>query len=96
VTISGKLVWGIPGPPMGLRLFSQLIDKMRSSKVNLRDPVKISQKGSIRLQIGDTDHVMAQNLRDLAKDNSQPIIIISTRRFRSRFNLGEEIINPSE
>jgi len=96
VTVSGKLGWGIPGPPMSMLLFSQLNDKMLSSKVNVRGAVRVSLKGSIRLQIGDSDHVMAKNLRDLGLDNSQPLMTMSTQRFQSRLNLGEEIIHPSD
>lgn len=96
VTVRGKLGWGIPGPPMSLLLFSQLKDKMLSSKVNVRGAVKVCHRGSIRLQIGESDHVMAQNFRDLGLDNSQPLIIMSTKRFQSRLNLGEEITRPSD
>jgi len=96
VTVSGKLGWGIPGPPMSMLLFSQLKDKMLSSKVNVRGAVRVSHKGSIRLQIGESDHVMAKNLRDLGLDNSQPIMAMSTQRFQSRLNLGKENIRQSD
>ncbi len=96
VTVRGKLGWGIPGPPMSVLLFSQLKDKMLSSKVNVRGAVRVNHRGSIRLQIGDSDHAMAHNLRDLGIDDSQPILAMSTQRFQSRLNLGEELIRPSD
>ncbi len=96
VTVSGKIGWGIPGPPMSMLLFSQLQGKMLSSKVNVRGVVRVGYKGSIRLQIGNSDHIMAQNFRDLGMDNSQPILAMSTQRFQSRLNLGEEIKRSSD
>jgi len=81
---------------MSLLLFSQLKDKMLSSKVNVRGAVKVRHRGSIRLQIGESDHVMVQNFRDLGLDNSQPLMVMSTKRFQSRLNLGEEITPPSD
>jgi hypothetical protein len=95
VTVNGNLGWRIPGPPMSLLLLSHLDEKILSAKVNVRGPVKICQKGSVRHQIGDSDHVMAQNLRDLGMDNIQPILALSTNRFQSRLNIGEESIRLS-
>ena len=95
VTVCGKLGWGIPGPPMSLLLLSQKRDRQILAKVNVRGAVRIRRKGGVRLQIGDSDHVMAQNLRDLGLDNSQPFLSFSTQRFQSRLNVGEEIFHKS-
>lgn len=95
VTVKGNLGLGIPGPPMSLLLYSQLGGKRLASIVNVRGVVRVGHKGGLRLEIGDSEHGMAQNLRDLGLDNAQPIITMSTQRFQSRLNQGEEIKPPS-
>jgi len=44
--------------------------------------------GGIRLQVGQSRHRMADNLRELGLDGARPLAVSSTTRFQSRLNAG--------
>lgn len=95
ITVSGKLGLGIPSIPMSLALFSQLNGKMLRSLVNVRGPVKMRGKGGLRVEVSNSNHIMARNLRDLGLDKAQPLLVMDTNRFQSHLYLGEEVAKPS-
>lgn len=94
VTLSGKLGWGMPAPPLSMVLYSCLDGRKLRAVVNVRGSVRARRAGGLRLCIGDSEHIMAKNLRDLGLHDQQPFLVMDTHRFQSRLNLGEEIFLP--
>jgi hypothetical protein len=91
VRLNGELGLSLPAPPLSLVLYSQLDNRMLRSTVNVRGRVRLRGGGGLRVTVGDSDHDMAKNLRDLHLDGARPLFVMDTHRFQSRLNLGEEI-----
>ena len=90
VMLSGSLGSGIPAPSMDLVTYSELDGKKLRTIINVRGGVQMRSKGNIRLCVGNSNHEMARNLRDLGLDDQQPLLVQDTHRFQSRLNAGQE------
>lgn len=90
MSLSGKLGGGIPAPPMDLVLYSVLNGTRLRTIVNVRGSQRMRGKGELRLCVGDSEHGMARNLRDLGLHDQQPFLVTDTHRFQSRLNAGQE------
>ena len=77
-----------PVPPMPLVLYSHHHGVMLRTHVDLRNGMGAHVPGGIRLQVGQSRHRMADNLRELGLDGARPLAVSSTTRFQSRLNAG--------
>lgn len=92
LTLSGNLGRGIPTPPLGLVLYSQLGDKDLRTVVNVRGRVSLHRGRGLRLDVGDADHRMVKNLAELGLHGHKPMCVMDTHRFQSRLNGGEQLL----
>ncbi len=88
VTLEGKMGFGIPTPPMHLKLYSYVDSVELATSVNVRYGSTLRTAGSMKLSVGDSSHPMAQRLRALGLNGATPSALNSTNNFQSRLNLG--------
>lgn len=90
-SLSGRLLPGVPVPPMSLVLYSHLQGEMLRSTVNVRGRMTLRPAHGLRLQVGESNHRMANNLRELGLEGARPVVVMDTHRFQSRLNAGVPI-----
>lgn len=86
--LGGRMGPGVPGPSIGVVLYSQLKGQKLRASVNVRGGGDLHLPGSLRLSVGASAHPMAQTLRQLGLDGARPVWLSATHRFQSRLNLG--------
>lgn len=86
--LSGRMGLGVPGPSIGVVLYSQLDGQKLRSTVNVRGGGDLHLPGSLRLNVGSSVHPMARTLRELGLDGARPVWLSATHKFQSRLNLG--------
>jgi hypothetical protein len=93
MSLDGKLGLGTTIPPLSPVTYSVHKKKKQflRTTVNVRGDVKLSFPMGMRLKVGNSQHKMAKNLRDLGLDNAHPIALMSTDKFQSRLNEGVDI-----
>ena len=89
--LSGKLNLGIKTSPLSAVTYSRLDGKTLRAVINVRGSNKTHLGHSLKLNLGDSQHRMAQNLRTLGLDNQRPLMVLSSPDFQSRLNLGAVI-----
>lgn len=88
---SGRARPVLPTPPLPLVLYSRREGVMLRTHVDLRNGTRAHLPGGIRLQVGQSRHRMAINLRELGLEGARPLVVVSTTRFQSRLNAGAAI-----
>jgi len=88
VTFKGKMGFGIPTPPLHLKLYSYVDGVELATSVNVRYGSILRTAGNMKLSVGDSSHPMAERLRALGLDGATPSALNSTGNFQSRLNLG--------
>jgi len=68
--------------PGGLKFWSTRLEGVQYIPLNRRFSL------GFRLQVGDSDHPMAQRLRYLGLDNARPLIVFSCDDYQARMNAG--------
>lgn len=86
--LNGRMGLGVPGPSIGVVLYSQLNGQKLRATVNVRGGGDIHLPGSLRLSVGLSSHPMAQTLRNLGLHGARPVWLSATDQFQSRLNLG--------
>jgi hypothetical protein len=87
--LAGTGGFGLPAPPLNLVLYSRRPDeKLVRAVVNVRGRVRCQRPGSVRLQVGRSQHPMAQRLRALGLEGARPMVVQHTDAFQSRLNAG--------
>lgn len=92
LTLSGNLGLGIPVPPLGLVLYSQLGDQDLRTVVNVRGRASLHRGSGLHLDVGEADHQMVRNLVELGLSGQKPFTVMETHRFQSRLNSGEPLL----
>ncbi len=82
---------GIPGPPLSLATYTFLEGELIRTPVDVRGPIRIHGSGSVRLEIGASDHPMAARLRTLGLAGASPSLVTSTNRFQSKLHAGTRV-----
>lgn len=88
LTLTGLAGLGLAGPLLDLVLYSSLNGQRLRALVNTRGGGTIGLPGSIRLQVGDSDHVMSRNLVALGLRNAKPAFVSYTHQLQLRLNAG--------
>lgn len=88
--LHGQMGAGMPAPALSLLLYSRLGAQRLRTTVNVRGNSRLHRPGSVRLQLGASNHPMNASLRDLGLQGAQPVVLSVTENFQSRLNLGRE------
>lgn len=88
VQISGRLGFSIPSIPLSLITYSFKDGHKLRTEVKVRGRMKLYLQQSLRLEIGDSDHPMANDLRLLELDGKKPMIVMDSDKFQSVFGEG--------
>jgi hypothetical protein len=87
---TGSLGFSIPSIPLSLITYSFKDGKKIRTEVNVRGGMKLYLRQSLRLEIGDSNHPMAQDLRLLGLDGKKPVIVMDSDKFQAEFKEGME------
>ncbi|MGL6269677.1 MAG: acetoacetate decarboxylase family protein [Chitinophagaceae bacterium] len=86
--ISGRLGFSIPSIPLSLITYSFRDGHKLRTEVKVRGVMKLYLQQSLKLEIGDSDHQMAKDLRLLELDGKKPMIVMDSDKFQSVFGEG--------
>lgn len=86
--LKGQLGAGVPTPTLSLLLYSSLAGQRLRTKVNVRGKTRLHAGAATRLEVGASDHPMADTLRQLGLSAAIPVALTTTQGFQSRLNLG--------
>lgn len=75
-------------PSIDLTMFSLKGNELLRSLINTRGSFHLHWPFGFRLQVGDSEHSMAQRLRFLGLDNARPLIVFSCDDYQARMNAG--------
>lgn len=75
-------------PAIDLTMFSLKGNELLRSLINTRGSFYLHWPLGFRLQVGDSDHPMAQRLRFLGLDNARPLVVFSSEDYQARMNAG--------
>jgi len=91
--LSGQRGYALPEelPGMALLTYSMREGQLLRTRVATRSCGRTSGGGSIKLVIGDSQHRMAKNLRDLGLDGKTPKLMQTTEDFQSLLFAGEPV-----
>ncbi len=87
-TLKGKVGVGMPIPAMNLILYSNLNNDIYRTNINMRYGTTAAFPGSMRINIGESDHKMASDLRALNIDGKKPSMVLYADRFSSLLPMG--------
>jgi hypothetical protein len=85
---SGRLGLSVPSIPLSLITYSFRQGEKLRTEVKVRGGMKLYLQQTLRLQIGDSDHPMANDLRLLGLDGKKPMIVMDSEKFQSVFGEG--------
>jgi Acetoacetate decarboxylase (ADC) len=88
---TGSLGISVPSIPLSLITYSWRNGKKIRTEVKVRGRMKLYLRQSLKLQIGDSDHPMAKDMRMLGLDGKKPVIVMDSDRFQSVFGEGEVV-----
>ncbi|MDO8654318.1 MAG: acetoacetate decarboxylase family protein [Undibacterium sp.] len=88
VRLSGKAGLGMPGPLLDLVLYSRHNGQMLRTLVNTRGGAQACLPGSMRIQVSDSKHPMAQRLNALGLSNAKPALLFHSHALQLRLNAG--------
>ncbi len=93
VELSGERGYSVPEdvPGMALVTYSMLDGRMLRTRVETRSSCRTSGGGALKLAVGDSEHRMAKNLRDLGLDGKSPKLLQTTELFQSLLFQGEPV-----
>lgn len=87
-SLQGEIGLGIPLPGFDLLLFSILAGKLLRTVVSVNASFKTFRGNGFSLELGDSEHPMAKNLRDLELEGQKPFLLQQSTTFQSRLELG--------
>lgn len=85
---SGRFGLSVPSIPLSLITYSFRAEEKLRTEVKVRGGMKLYLQHTLRLQIGDSDHPMANDLRLLGLDGKKPLIVMDSDKFQSVFGEG--------
>lgn len=89
--LHGRLGVGLPMPALSLLTYSLLDGKVLRTTVDARGGMRAHAGGGVRLEVGPSEHPMAQTLTDLGLGSATPVAVLTTDAFQSRLNAGVPI-----
>ena len=86
--LSGRMGPSFPVAPLSLTLLSLREGEMVRATVNVRGAQRMALPGSLKLEVPDQSHPMAQRLQALGLVGAEPFAVNWTHDFQSRLNAG--------
>jgi len=86
--LSGTTGLSVSGPLLDLVLYSRHHGTTLRATANTRGGGKICLPGSVRLEVSNSSHRMAENLRALGLANAKPVFVSHTHALQLRLNAG--------
>ncbi|MBF0239806.1 MAG: hypothetical protein HQM12_19065, partial [SAR324 cluster bacterium] len=86
--LGGKFWPGVSLPGMDMITYSHHDGSIVKTIVNVNASFTHHLNRNVTLRVGHSQHIMAQNLRDLGLDQAKPVLIQATHTFQSRLNEG--------
>lgn len=91
LTFAGNTNPSLRLPPLSVITYSELNGQGLRTPVNVRGAVHTSLGGQLNLQVGSSNHPMAEHLRQLGLNGAKPVLVQFTDHFQSRLNAGQII-----
>lgn len=95
VRLHGDLGRGVPVPPLSVATYTFLDGALIKTPIDVRGAFHIHGRGTLRLDVGDSDHEMARHLRLLGLAGATPAFAGATNRFQSKLFAGTRVALPS-
>lgn len=96
VNVKGEMGMGFQGPGFDFTLFYNYKDTITRAEVEVGSNLKYSLCKDIQVNVGSSEHRMAENLRKLGLQNTKPFSIISSDCLRTISNPGKPIARWKE
>lgn len=87
----GRLGFSIPSIPLSLMTYSTRNGRNLRTSVNVIGRMRAYPAHSLVLEVGDSDHPMAADLRMLGLDGKRPLMVLDSDRFQAVFREGMEL-----
>jgi hypothetical protein len=91
VSLSGVVGPGVWAPVPDMAAYQPHRGRLERTHVNTRGGGRISLPGTIRLHVGNSDHIMTKHMNQLALDGRKPAGITTSRSVQMRVNQGAPI-----
>jgi hypothetical protein len=85
---SGTMGFSIPSIPLSLITYSFHEGNKLRTAVKVRGGMKLYIQQSLKIEIGDSDHPMAKDLRLLGLDGKKPVVVMDSDKFQAVFYEG--------
>ncbi|MDD1778714.1 MAG: acetoacetate decarboxylase family protein [Candidatus Helarchaeota archaeon] len=93
VSVQAKAGFGITMKGFDLITYSNHQNSILKTVVDIDTKYKSCLRNKVTLHVGDMDHRLTRNLRDLGLDHVKPWVIQITDHFRSRLNPGKPLMD---
>jgi hypothetical protein len=91
VRFSGRPGTGVSLSAFDLMSYSNRNRELVKTDVDVRAKMKTCLGGDFRVAVGDSQHRMAKNIRDLGLDGAKPFLVQRSDHFQARLNEGRKI-----
>ena len=81
----GRLGLRIPSIPLSLVTYSELGGRRVRTEVRVRGAMRLWLGHSLRLEVGDSKHPMAEELRRFGLDGRRPVVFMDSPAFQAEF-----------
>jgi hypothetical protein len=88
VRLSGDAGFGMPGPLLDLITYSRHEGRLLRTLINTRGGAKVCLPGSMRVEVSDSNHPMAQRLTALGLSGAAPFLLFHSHGLQLRLNAG--------
>jgi hypothetical protein len=89
MSVQGSLGFSIPSVPLSLLTYSFRDGKMLRTSVRVRGAMRYYPFRKIVLQAGESDDLIARDIRRLGLDGASPFIVMDSPSFQAKFMEGE-------
>lgn len=93
--LKGALGRGVSAPPLSLATYSFLDGALIRTPIDVRGRIRVRRAPAMRLEVGDSGHVMAHHLRLLGLVGATPAFVTTTDRFQSKLFAGTRVPLPT-
>lgn len=91
IQVNGGLGFGIPIPSMQLMTYSFLDNRLLKTKVDVLSGMKWKIGAQLKIKIDNQNHPIGKDIKALGIENKNPLLTIESKRFKARFNEGQQI-----
>jgi hypothetical protein len=89
--LRGDFARGVPVPPLSLMTYTFLNDELIRTPIDVRGVNHLHASGSVELEVGASEHPMAERLRKLCGAGTRPVFVAVSDRFQSKLHAGHRL-----